>query len=202
MAGRREEKFRGHRQKKSFKQKFDELTDGWFGYVVYGALGIFFAFLLNQALALALSSDLPVVAVVTGSMVHDGTTAVNHYKWLEKNLGYNNSYIDSWPISNGFLIGDMPVVQGSNEYNVGDVVVYSAPGQSVPVIHRIVEINADGTYRTKGDHNPEDDVAGRIVSKYISKSQIHGRVIFIIPKLGYFKVIVSDIWAKLTGGLL
>jgi len=32
----------------------------------------------------------------------------------------------------------------------------------------------------------------------IEKSQIHGRVIFIIPKVGYFKVLVS----KITGGLV
>jgi hypothetical protein len=198
MAGRKEEKFREHKQKKSFRKKFEELTEGWFGYVIYGALGIFFAFLLNQSLALALSTDLPVVAVVSGSMVHDESIDVNHYMWLEKEFDYNRTYIDSWPINDGFLIGDMPVVQGSQEYKVGDVIVYSAPNQAVPVIHRIVKINSDGTYRTKGDHNPS-----LLPFEYsVSKSQIHGKVIFIIPKLGYFKVIASDIWTKLERGLL
>jgi hypothetical protein len=197
MAGR-EEKFRARRHKKTFKQKFDEMTEGWFGYVVYGALGIFFAFLLNQGLAFALSTDLPVVAVVSGSMVHDETIAVNHYQWLEKEFDYNRSYIDSWPINSGFLIGDMPVVVGSKDYKVGDVIVYTVPDQSVPVIHRIVKINPEGTYRTKGDHNP-----ALLPFEYsVSSSQIHGKVIFIIPKLGYFKVIANDIWTKLVGGLL
>jgi len=199
MVEHKEENFKMQKQKKSFKQKFDELTSGWFGYVVYAALGIFLAFLLNQVLALALSTDLPVVAVVSGSMVHDETTAITYYQWLEKEYGYNKTYIDSWPINNGFLIGDMPVVQSSNEYKVGDVIVYSAPGESTPIIHRIVKINSDGTYATKGDHNPFPIPA---FEYSVSKSQIHGKVIFIVPKLGYFKVIVSDIWTKLKRGLL
>jgi len=192
-----EENFGNHSQKKSIREKFHDLTEGWFGYIIYGALGIFFAFLLNQSLALALSTDLPVVAVVSGSMVHDGTTEINHYQWLEKNMGYNKTYIDSWSINGGFLVGDMPVVQGSGQYKVGDVIVYSISTQSVPIIHRIIKLNSDGTYMTKGDHNP----TLLPFENSVSKSQIHGRVIFIIPKLGYFKVIVNDIWGRITGRL-
>ncbi|HKZ45292.1 MAG TPA: hypothetical protein VJ343_01150, partial [archaeon] len=64
-----------------------KITDGPMGYIIYAALGVFIAFLINQTLALALSTDLPVVAVVTSSMTHDDTTQVNHYQWLQTNLG-------------------------------------------------------------------------------------------------------------------
>jgi hypothetical protein len=176
-----------------YKKYWNKLTSGLFGYVVYAALGIFLAFLLNQALAFALSTDLPVVAVVSNSMQHDSSTEVNHYQWLEKNMGYNRSYIDSWPIKDGFFVGDLPIVQNrQKDYKVGDVIVYSVPNQNVPIIHRIIKINPDGSYMTKGDHNPQ-----LLPFEYsVKPQQIHGRVIFIIPKLGYFKVIVT----KLIGG--
>jgi len=181
-------------KKRKKVSKFKKLTEGWFGYIFYAVLGIIIAFLVNQALGFALSTDLPVVAVVTSSMEHDDSTEVNHYQWLEKNLGYNRSYVDSWPISNGFLIGDMPIVQGSSNYRVGDVIVYSIHGQSIPVIHRIIKINADGSFQTKGDHN-----SNQLPFEFsIKKDQIHGKVIFIIPKLGYFKVVIS----RLLGGLV
>lgn len=171
-----------------------KITEGPMGYIIYAALGIFIAFLVNQTLAFALSTDLPVVAVVTSSMTHDASTEINHYQWLQKNLGYNRSYIDSWPTANGFLIGDMPIVQGIPEYSVGDVVVYSIPGQRVPVIHRIVKMNADGTFQTKGDHNPQ-----QLPFEFsVKKEWIHGKVIFVVPKLGYFKVMVS----RLFGGTI
>lgn len=161
---------------------------GWKGVVVYAILGIIIALLSNQTLGFVLSTDMPVVAVVSSSMQHDNEE-VTHYKWLEDNLGYNRSYIDSWSVPNGFNVGDMPVIQGSSEYGVGDVIVYSRPGQSVPIIHRIIKINLDRTYQTKGDNN-----TGQMDYELsVGKEQIHGKAIFIIPKLGYFKVIVSKV---------
>jgi len=166
-----------------------KITEGPMGYIIYAVLGIFIAFLVNQTLGFALTTDLPVVAVVTSSMQHDESTEMNHYQWLQKNFDYDREYIDSWPISGGFLIGDMPIVQGSPEYNIGDVVVYTVPGQKVPVIHRIIKINSDGTFQTKGDHNPQ-----QLPFEFsIKKEWIHGKVVYVVPKLGYFKVIVSRI---------
>jgi len=169
------------------RQKFNKLTAGPFGYVVYAVMGILIAFILNQALAYALDTNLPVVAVISSSMTHDDTTPVVFYKWLEDNLGYNRTYIDSWPIKDGFVIGDLPIIEGAKDYNVGDVIVYSVPGQKVPIIHRIIRINSDGSYTTKGDHNPNL----LPFEGAVRKEQIHGKVIFIIPKLGYFKVVLT-----------
>jgi signal peptidase I len=197
MAAHKEEKF--EKNEKSLKQKFNRLTEGPFGYVVYAFLGVVIAFLLNQALAFALDTDLPVVAVVSGSMVHDSSTAIVHYKWLQDNLGYNKSYVDSWPVKDGFNIGDLPIIEGAKSYSVGDVIVYTVPGQKVPIIHRIIKINSDGSFTTKGDHNDRSiQFAGTPYSEYsVQPSWVHGKVIFIIPKLGYFKVVLTDI---LSGG--
>ena len=175
------------------KKTWNRLTDGPIGYIIYAVLGILIAFLVNQGLALALDTDLPVVAVVSNSMTHDSTIPQVHYKWLQENMNYTKSYVDSWPVKDGFLIGDLPIIAGSEKYNVGDVIVYSIKDQSVPIIHRIVKINSDGSFMTKGDHN-----SGLLsFEQNVKSSQVHGKVIFIVPKLGYFKVAVS----KILGGI-
>jgi len=176
-----------YRKLKSLYKTIDRSTHGIFGYIFYAFLGVMIAFLMNQSLAFALTTDLPVVAVVSQSMLHDSTIETTHYQWLEKNFGYERSYIESWPIENGFDVGDMPIVQGAGDYNIGDVIVYSIPNQKVPIIHRIITKNDDGSFVTKGDHNSNL----LPFESSVKKSQIHGKVIFIIPKLGYFKVGVS-----------
>ena len=181
------------KEKLTLRQKFGKLTDGWFGYVFYAFLGIVIAFLLNQGLAFALATDYPVVAVVSDSMTHDSTTELVYYNWLQQNLGYNREYMNSFPFKDGFLKGDMPIVEGSSSYYIGDIIVFSVPSQSVPIIHRIIKINPDGTFSTKGDHNNMQIS----FEKSIKQSQIHGKVIFIIPKLGYFKVAVSKLFGEI-----
>ena len=173
---------------------FSKLMDGSLGYIVYAGAGVFIAFLLNQGLAVALDTNYPIVAVVSSSMTHDGTTEARHYQFLEKNFNYTREQIDSWPVKDGFPIGDLPIVVGSKNYNVGDVVVYLIPGQKVPIIHRIVKQNADGSFMTKGDHNPDF----LSFEKSVKQSQVQGKVAFIIPKLGYFKVILSEIFGGIV----
>ena len=95
---------------------------GWTETLVYIVLGIFLAYLFNVTLGFALSTDLPVVAVVSTSMLHDETTPVVHYQWLEKNLGVTREQIDSWPISDGFDRGDILLVVGvpREDLKIGD----------------------------------------------------------------------------------
>lgn len=168
------------------KSSWENLTEGWVGAIFYVFLGVGLALAARQMLVFGLSTSTPVVAVVSPSMQHDNAQQT-HYQWLEQRLDYDESYVKSWPVPTGFLIGDMPVVQGVNEYAVGDIIVYSVPGQNFPIIHRIIKINEDGTYQTKGDNNFH-----QLPYEFsVSKEQIHGKVIFIIPKLGYFKVIIT-----------
>ena len=163
------------------------LTESWWGNILLGFLAavIFYYLILSNVL----SSTTPVVAVVSNSMKHINPD-LTHYKWLEENLDYNRSYIDSWPISDGFSVGDMPVVKGQDSYEVGEVIVYSVKGVNAPIIHRIIKINDDGTYQTKGDNN-----FGQLNYEYsVSLEQIKGKVIFIIPKIGYFKVLINRVF--------
>jgi len=93
---------------------------------------------------------------VSGAMVHDSTTEVVYYKWLENNLNYSRNYIDSWPIKNGIPLNSLIQIEkvDCNQIIVGDVIVYTVKSAGpVPIVHRVIKINSDGTFMTKGDHN-------------------------------------------------
>jgi len=128
--------------------------------VVYVILGVLFAFGTNQGLALALSTDMPIVAVESNSMVPT------------------------------FQRGDILVLQGipADQLIIGDIIVFSPESQTTPIVHRIIEVNPDGTFQTKGDAN-----TGQLsFEKKIDENQIHGKEVLIIPYLGWIKIVVIE----------
>ncbi len=133
--------------------------------ILYILLGILLAFSINQGMALALSTDMPVVAVESNSMCAENACT--------------------------FSRGDLLILQGVSidSLNIGDIIVFSAPGTSTPIVHRIIKINDDGTFQTKGDANN----AQLPFEKQIEASQIHGKEIAIIPLLGWVKIGLTDI---------
>ncbi len=159
----------------------------------YIILGVVVAYLLNFGLGRALRTDMPVVAVVSDSMTHDELTQANHYNYLENNLGFTKEQIDSWPIKNGFLKGDILVVKGTKTLNVGDVIVYDIYGQNVPIVHRIIRID-ENYIITKGDHNPIYDPW--------QPTKIHGKVIGVIPFLGWPKLILVEVMGVISNAIL
>lgn len=143
--------------------------------VVYVVLGILFAFGTNQGLAFALSTDMPIVAVESDSMVPT------------------------------FHRGDILILQGIPEEQliIGDIIVFSPPSQPTPIVHRIIEINPDGTFQTKGDAN-----SGQLpFEKEIAGNQIHGKEILIVPYLGWIKIGMMEfllpniLWVILLGAI-
>jgi len=171
------------------------LSETWWGNVVLGILSAaIFYFLILRIL---LSTDLPMVAVVSDSMYHGPNdnyrtlcgVKVDRYQNFTNFWDICKSQYDKFnitkeqfkefPASNGFDVGDMPIIRGVDEYKVGDVIVYSTSRVSVPIIHRIVKINEDNSYQTKGDNNPGQNP----YELSVAKQNVHGKVIFIIPKL-------------------
>jgi signal peptidase len=69
------------------------------------------------------------------------------------------------------------VIVGPGHYGVGDVIAFHK--QDFIVVHRLIAINSDGTYTTKGDANDTEDAIP------ISKSQIIGVAIAHYDKLGF-----------------
>ncbi len=143
-----------------------KLTEGTTGTILYIAIGIVLAFSINQGLALALSTDMPVVAVESDSMVP------------------------------AFSKGDILIIQGVSEpedyqdfLNVGDVIVFSPPGRSVPIVHRLIEKNPDGTFQTRGDANNGQQLP---FEKSIKPDEIEGKMITIIPYVGWIKIGITE----------
>jgi len=126
---------------------------------LYVLLGIVLAFGINSGMALGLSTDLPIVAVESNSMKPT------------------------------FMKGDILILQGADSFELDDIIVFSPAEGKTPVVHRIVAINTDGSYQTKGDANTNQ----LHFEKHITQDQIHGKVIFIAPYLGWIKIGITEL---------
>jgi len=138
------------------KLNWDRLTEGWMGNVIYVIIGFLVAVAINEGLKPMLHTDTPVVAVFSESMVPN----------LQK--------------------GDLIIVEGAGFYNVGEIVIYSAPVYKYPIIHRIIELREGGVI-TKGDNNASPD------PWVTPQSSIHGKTVLRIPLLGWVKVLAYEL---------
>lgn len=143
------------------KTNFGETTET----LLYIFLGVFLAFTINIVLGQALSTDMPVVAVESNSMIP------------------------------AFYKGDILIIQGVrdpkdylNFLEIDDVIVFSAEGRDIPIVHRIKQINPDGSFQTQGDATTSQHQ----FEKHINPEQVHGKVIMIIPYLGWVKIGVTE----------
>jgi len=161
-------------------------------------------FIFFPILSFIFGTPLPLVVVESSSMEHPGSFVGNvigteenfNLWWSEKGTWYEQNRIsekeaESWPLKTGFDKGDIILVYGRFEPEIGDVIIFNANTQH-PIIHRIVSIDG-ATIQTKGDNNN-----GQLaVEKTISKSEILGKAVFKIPKLGWLKLIFVEIFNAL-----
>jgi signal peptidase I len=81
--------------------------------------------------------------------------------------------------------GDLVVIQNVavSSVHVGDIIVYnglcSTGGESV--VHRVVNITANGGLITEGDNNQGTDIALGIANGPITQQCLEGKVVFVIP---------------------
>lgn len=124
--------------------------------VFYIITGVVLALLINQGLALALGTELPLVAVESNSMVPT------------------------------FSQGDILLLVGAQQQDirVGDIIVYLPDGHTVPIVHRVIQINPDGSFQTKGDANTHQFP----FELNVTARQIKGKEVFIVPYLGWVKI--------------
>ncbi len=143
--------------------------------VIYIGGGILLAFFIYNALGMVLSTDKPVLTVVSGSM--------------EPTLN----------------IGDLIVIRGADslEIEVGDIIVFNPVIVDKLVVHRVYSISEDlridevsgeesvvRYFRTKGDNN----VTNSHVDPWIlSDGHIRGVCQFHIPYLGYPRILVTNL---------
>jgi signal peptidase I len=148
-------------------------------WVIYPGLGLIFA------------TSFPIVAVVSGSMEHDG---LNFDDWWSRyGQWYENEDIEkeefhTFSFHNGFQQGDIMILRGvePKDIKIGDVLVYESSRHRNPIIHRVVgkEMNSEITFTTKGDHNSKPD-GEDITAQHISRT---GKAVMRLPYLGWIKI--------------
>lgn len=148
-------------------------------------------FLIYPGLGLILGTSLPLVAVISGSMEHNG---LDFNQWWDQNSGWYESqgitkemFIE-YGLKNGFNKGDVIVLINASDLKQGDVVVYNSGQHSYPIIHRVTYINEnENTYEIKGDNNDTPDPWS------VSNDQLIGKALFKIPYIGWLKIWFTNI---------
>lgn len=152
-------------------------------------------FILFPGMGLILSTDLPMVAVVSCSMEHNldkGDCSMSHLNfdewWAQEQAWYLGNGIDqgvfeSFKMSNGFNKGDVIILHGKDQIEVGDIIVYDSGVHTYPIIHRVTLINeGENTVVVKGDNNDSPDPFD------VSLDGIHGTALYKIPYVGWVKI--------------
>ena len=144
-------------------------------------------FLIYPGLGLALGTTHPVVAVVSGSMHHNG----NFDQWYDEKgdwYKFEKEGMKKWSLHNGFNRGDIMILKKAKDVKVGDIIVFYGNSNN-PIIHRVVFVG-DNFYQTKGDNNA--DSFEQLGEKDIKQNKIIGKAIGRIPLLGYVKILFSE----------
>lgn len=94
-------------------------------------------------------------------------------------FGYTFFEVATGSMSNTIEIGDVVIVKVTKDVEKNEIIVYKDGNNFVT--HRLIENNGEKLV-AKGDANNSED-------KPITKEQILGRVIYIIPKLGIWRKI-------------
>jgi signal peptidase I len=177
---------------------YDDSLASWLVNVVLAFIII--KFIVYPVLGWALGTGYPIVAVVSSSMEHPGTfndwwysqcnftNGVASQEMLYAHFGIDKVQFGSFKFTNGFDRGDLMVLSGAQNANVGDILVYNAPGFSDPIIHRIVA-RRTGTdnkiiLETKGDHNCGQGP----YEQSITQDRVLGKAVLRIPWLGWIKI--------------
>ena len=145
---------------------------------------ILIKFIVYPSLGFLLGTTHPIVAVVSGSMEHDGS--FNQWWELHQSWYFDKAITEerfkTFRFPNGFNKGDIMILYRPTHLKVGDVIVFKT-SRPEPIIHRIVDIH-NNMYQTKGDHNMDSTFE----EKNIQETNILGKAVFRIPYLGYIKI--------------
>lgn len=165
---------------------------------------IIIKFIFYPGMGAILGTTHPVVAVVSGSMEHDGNFDAwwSQHADLYNRLNITKEEFKDYPFPNGFNKGDIMILKGQevDEIKRGDIIVAYWPKRQAPIIHRVVHTTQDDAnpvFVTKGDANAaigpeEQDIRPPEIVGYAQTGK--GSVaIGKIPFLGYLKIWATTI---------
>lgn len=173
---------------------------------------IIIKFVIYPGMGFALGTNLPVVAVISESMEHDGgfdtwwnspaycgeetiltgqQVPCSQREWYAEKAITKSEFQD-FTMHDGFSKGDIIILKGAkfDDIQIGDIIVFQSK-LAYPIIHRVIEKN--DVIQTKGDHNGKQIVDGKINEKAVTKDQIIGKAWIKIPWLGYIKIWFVDL---------
>ncbi len=165
--------------------------DSWASWIVNVILAfVIIKFIIYPGLGFALGTGFPIVAVISSSMEHDGSFDSwwsQQAPWYEENDITKDDFT-AFPFRNGFDKGDIMVLVGVEPEKVarGQVIVFQSTIRPDPIIHRVVHIRGEDSYRfqTKGDHNGQSYP----FEQDIPEEVLLGKAVFRVPFLGYIKI--------------
>jgi len=169
----------------------DDSIASWI--VNVGLAFLLIKFVMYPVVGLALGTSLPVVAVVSGSMEHEGLSTdvwwssccgpcKGRQPALYAPFDISLEDIKAYPFSGGFNKGDLMILTGPESVRKGDILVFRADRLPDPIIHRVVDDS--GSFTTKGDNN----CAVGEIDKSITQDRVLGKAAVRVPLLGWVKV--------------
>ena len=133
-----------------------------------------------------------IFAVLTSIFIGYNIFLINAKVFLKEKLpmtaGYGVAVVISNSMNPYLEVNDLIIVKMTDDYEVGDVVVYD--DGNVLVVHRIVEID-DYVFVAKGDANNSND-------KPYSVNLIKGEVVKIIPGVGVLQEVFTNPFVQIS----
>lgn len=163
-------------------------------------------YLVYPGLGMVFGTTHPIVAVISGSMEHDGSfetwwnspacngRACTQEEYYSR-FNVSKDGFTKFSFRNGFNKGDIMILIGSTPRTtqVGDIIVFYNL-RNEPIIHRVVRKwseEGDTYYQTKGDHNLASikDASGNALDETrIPSDKVIGKAVVRVPMLGWIKI--------------
>lgn len=106
-----------------------------------------------------------------------GIFAVNLYPIL---MGVKLYQIETGSMEPTIKTGSYVLIEPTEEIKTGQVIMFDQVGSAVPIVHRVVAVNAGGkTLTTRGDANGTEDAS-------IDRSQVRGAVADVFSQYGAY----------------
>jgi len=173
---------------KLIKEWWYDVTEGPIGWVIYLAIGVGLAILLNVGLSFVLSTDYPVVTVESDSMkpvLYPGD--IVFVRSVEEYKSGDIIVFDGWKVTP--IIHRIVSISERTEENISVDVWKDFDGITVDELKEIHydKDDVDFLYVTKGDNNPVCDQCEG-TADMVFKEDIHGKKIFRVPYIGWIKL--------------
>lgn len=150
----------------------------------------YMSFFITRAILIAVICFFSLLFILL--FIYFGDLLLNVKSGNYKNPIFNGYVIVSQSMVPTININDAIVIKRNKNYNIGDIISFFSTEyerEGMVVTHRIVDKDSDYNkqllYTTKGDNNTIPDSQG------VYSDSIYGKVMFIIPKLGYLQNFLS-----------